>query len=34
VFEASEFPPEILSPEDAVREQAWRDDQQRKAARR
>jgi hypothetical protein len=24
VFEASDFPPEILSPEDAAREQAWR----------
>ncbi len=31
VFEASDFPPEILSPEDAAREQAWRDEQQRKA---
>ena len=31
IFEASDFPPEILSPEDAAREQAWRDAQQRKA---
>jgi hypothetical protein len=27
VFEASDFPPEILPPEDAAREQAWRDQQ-------
>ena len=33
VFEASDFPPEILPPEDAAREQAWRDEQQRKAPR-
>jgi hypothetical protein len=33
VFEASDFPPEILPPEDAAREQAWRDEQQRKAAK-
>ena len=26
-FEVSDFPPEILSPEDAAREQAWRDRQ-------
>jgi hypothetical protein len=33
VFEASDFPPEILSSEAAAREQAWRDEQQRKAAK-
>jgi hypothetical protein len=33
VFEASDFPPEILPPEAAAREQAWRDEQQRKAAK-
>jgi len=27
VFEAADFPPEILPPEDAAREQAWRDRQ-------
>ena len=31
VFEASDFPPEILPPDAAAREQAWRDAQQRKA---
>jgi hypothetical protein len=34
VFEASDFPAEIRSPEDAAREQAWRDEQRRKAAQR
>jgi hypothetical protein len=29
VFEASDFPPEILPAEDAAREQAWRDQQQK-----
>jgi hypothetical protein len=33
VFEASDFPADVLPPEDAAREQAWRDEQQRKAAR-
>ena len=33
VFEASDFPPDIFPPEDAAREQAWRDEQQRKAAK-
>jgi hypothetical protein len=33
VFEASDFPPEILPPEAAARKQAWRDEQQRKAAK-
>jgi hypothetical protein len=33
VFEASDFPPEILSSEAAAREHAWRDEQQRKAAK-
>jgi hypothetical protein len=33
VFEASDFPPEILPPEATAREQAWRDEQQRKAAK-
>jgi hypothetical protein len=33
VFEASDFPPEILPPEAAAREQAWRDEQQRKSAK-
>ena len=32
IFEASDFPAEILPPEDAAREQAWRDAQQRKTA--
>ncbi len=32
VFEASDFPADILPPEEAAREQAWRDEQQRKAA--
>ena len=31
IFEASDFPPEILPPDAAAREQAWRDAQQRKA---
>src|SRR5437773_9385309 len=31
VFEASDFPSEILPPEAAAREQAWRDEQQKKA---
>ncbi|HEX6442534.1 MAG TPA: YciI family protein [Stellaceae bacterium] len=30
VFEASDFPAEILPPEDAAREEAWRDEQQRR----
>ena len=39
VFEASDFPPEILPPEilppeDAAREQAWRGEQQRNSAPR
>ena len=34
VFEASDFPSEILSPEDAAREQAWRDEQRTRAAPR
>ena len=33
VFEASDFPPELFSPEDAAREQALRDELQRKAAK-
>jgi hypothetical protein len=33
VFETSDFPPEVLPPEAAAREQAWRDEQQRKAAK-
>jgi hypothetical protein len=33
VFEASDFPAEILPPEEAAREQAWRDEQQRKGAK-
>jgi hypothetical protein len=28
VFEASDFPPDILPPEEAAKEQAWRDAQQ------
>ncbi|MPZ50131.1 MAG: YciI family protein [Dehalococcoidia bacterium] len=32
VFEVSDFPADILPPEEAAREQAWRDEQQRKAA--
>src|SRR4051794_22872248 len=31
IFEASDFPPEILPPDAAAREQGWRDAQQRKA---
>ena len=34
VFETGDFPPEILPPEDAAREQAWRDEQQSKTAPR
>jgi hypothetical protein len=34
VFEASDFPPEILPPEHAAREQALREELQRKAAKR
>jgi hypothetical protein len=30
IFEASDFPPEILPPEEAAKEQAWRDEQQRR----
>jgi hypothetical protein len=33
VFEVSDFPPEILPPGAAAREQVWRDEQQRKAAK-
>jgi hypothetical protein len=33
VFEASDFPPELFSAEDAAREQALRDEIQRKAAK-
>ena len=33
VLEASDFPPEILPPEAAAREQAWRDEQQRQATK-
>ncbi|MEV8096637.1 YciI family protein [Streptomyces sp. TLI_235] len=29
VFEASDFPPELVSPEDAAKEQAWRDEHQK-----
>ena len=32
VFEASDFPPDIFPPEDAAREQALRDELQKKAA--
>ena len=34
VFEASDFPAEVFSPEDAAREQELRDELQRKAAKR
>jgi len=34
VFEASDFPADILPPEEAAREQAWRDEQQGKTAPR
>jgi hypothetical protein len=34
VYEASDFPAEILPAEDAAREQAWRDEQQRNTAPR
>jgi hypothetical protein len=33
VFEASDFPADILPPEEAAREQAWRDEQQRRATK-
>ena len=33
VYEASDFPAEVFPPEDAAREQAWRDELQRKAAK-
>jgi hypothetical protein len=32
IFETSDFPPEILPPDAAAREQAWRDAQERKGA--
>jgi hypothetical protein len=34
VFEASDFPTDLVPPEAAAREQAWRDEQQRKATQR
>ena len=34
VFEASDFPADILPPEEAAREQAWRDEQQRNTQQR
>jgi hypothetical protein len=34
LYEASDFPPEVFSPADAAREQALRDELQRKAATR
>jgi hypothetical protein len=34
VFEASDFPADILPPEEAAREQAWRDEQQPKTGAR
>lgn len=34
VFEASDFPADVLPPEDAAREQALRDELQKKAAKR
>jgi hypothetical protein len=34
VFDASDFPPEVLPPESAAREQALREELQKKAARR
>ena len=34
VFEASDFPADILPPEEAAKEQAWRDAQQANAAER
>ncbi len=33
VFEAEDFPADILPPEEAAREQAWRDEQQKAAQR-
>jgi len=33
VFEASDFPADTLPPEEAAREQAWRDEQQRRATK-
>jgi hypothetical protein len=33
VFETADFPADILPPEEAAREQAWRDEQQRRAAK-
>src|SRR3954447_20591033 len=32
IFEAADFPADILPPEEAAREQAWRDEQQAKTA--
>jgi hypothetical protein len=32
IFEAADFPADILPPEEAAREQAWRDEQQGKTA--
>ena len=34
IFEASDFPADILPPEEAAREQAWRDEQHRDSAPR
>jgi hypothetical protein len=34
IFEASDFPADVLPPEEAAKEQAWRDAQQAKAAPR
>jgi hypothetical protein len=34
IFEASDFPPEILPPEESAREQSWRDAQQQKSSPR
>jgi hypothetical protein len=33
IYEASDFPPEVFSPEEAAREQGWREEMQRNAER-
>jgi hypothetical protein len=33
IFEASDFPADVFPPEEAAREQAWRDELQKKAAK-
>ncbi|HEU4387293.1 MAG TPA: hypothetical protein VFV34_05815 [Blastocatellia bacterium] len=32
IFEATDFPPEIFSPEEAAREKSWREEMQKETA--